>query len=548
MQCIRCGFDLVDLAADCPQCGLSSASSPQSPAPEPTTELAPHFVAKHWRGLYPLATSYWGFGLMVTLGVMALVKAIDVIVQNSEVSPRASGALVVSVYLFALPATVWQFVGIWRSATRYSQLKPDAVWGVLAKLMVVIGVLRGGADLVQNGVPMMTEGVRLISGVENIPPHQIRVMRDGTEIELAGGIRHGTAAAFGQALASAPGVKVVHLNSQGGRMGEAFRIHRLVKARGLTTFTAVDCASACTVIFLAGKQRLLSEKGRLGFHSASVGESGHVIDALNNEFRSAMLDHGAPREFVDRALSTRPDAMWYPSAAELQQARIVDAIVDPRQFALSGIAHWSDPGRIEAELKKNPAFAAMAEHDPKNYDRLREIMVTGVQKGRSMQEIHRDTQAVFHTLLPQYMRTAPDAELVRYWRSQFAGMRHLMGANPQDCVDFLWPEWAKTPVNLFKILPPALIREDFEALAGLVKGAAQNPRRGQPSSQSQQDMHAVFRNLGAAHPRASEVLEKPVRFRDDPSLLCRVVVGLYAEVLSLPAPRAAAVLRRMQPA
>jgi hypothetical protein len=359
MQCIRCGFDLVDLAADCPQCGLSSASSPQSPAPEPTTELAPHFVAKHWRGLYPLATSYWGFGLMVTLGVMALVKAIDVIVQNSEVSPRASGALVVSVYLFALPATVWQFVGIWRSATRYSQLKPDAVWGVLAKLMVVIGVLRGGADLVQNGVPMMTEGVRLISGVENIPPHQIRVMRDGTEIELAGGIRHGTAAAFGQALASAPGVKVVHLNSQGGRMGEAFRIHRLVKARGLTTFTAVDCASACTVIFLAGKQRLLSEKGRLGFHSASVGESGHVIDALNNEFRSAMLDHGAPREFVDRALSTRPDAMWYPSAAELQQARIVDAIVDPRQFALSGIAHWSDPGATALRSASYTLIASM---------------------------------------------------------------------------------------------------------------------------------------------------------------------------------------------
>ena len=72
-------------------------------------------------------------------------------------------------------------------------------------------------------------------------------------------------------LDAAPGVKVVHLNSIGGRVGEGYQIYQIVRDRKLATYTATDCVSACTIAFLGGSQRYLSSKARLGFHSISFG-------------------------------------------------------------------------------------------------------------------------------------------------------------------------------------------------------------------------------------------------------------------------------------
>jgi hypothetical protein len=47
-------------------------------------------------------------------------------------------------------------------------------------------------------------------------------MRNGTEIEISGGFKYGLNDDFLRILNAAPRVEVVHLNSLGGRIGEAF--------------------------------------------------------------------------------------------------------------------------------------------------------------------------------------------------------------------------------------------------------------------------------------------------------------------------------------
>ena len=61
-------------------------------------------------------------------------------------------------------------------------------------------------------------------------------------------------------------LKVVHLNSTGGRILEAERIGALIKGRNLSTYVPAQCLSACTIIFLSGHERFIGPSGRLGFH------------------------------------------------------------------------------------------------------------------------------------------------------------------------------------------------------------------------------------------------------------------------------------------
>ena len=52
----------------------------------------------------------------------------------------------------------------------------------------------------------------------------IRVMNQGTEVELLGGFEFGTSNNLAQVLVDNPSVKIIHLNSMGGRIAEAKKL------------------------------------------------------------------------------------------------------------------------------------------------------------------------------------------------------------------------------------------------------------------------------------------------------------------------------------
>src|SRR5262245_46447079 len=74
---------------------------------------------------------------------------------------------------------------------------------------------------------------------------------------------------------------LVLLNSNGGDVVAAIRVGEMVRARGFTTFVTDTCASACTLIWLAGSQRYMSRHAQIGFHQASKPNTGEVSGAGN---------------------------------------------------------------------------------------------------------------------------------------------------------------------------------------------------------------------------------------------------------------------------
>jgi hypothetical protein len=78
------------------------------------------------------------------------------------------------------------------------------------------------------------------------------------------------------------------------------------------------CASACTLVFMAGQPRQLTPGARLGFHRASTGTFNPVFEELANQNLAASYRKlGLPESLIDKTLATPARTMWFPQTRDL---------------------------------------------------------------------------------------------------------------------------------------------------------------------------------------------------------------------------------------
>lgn len=143
------------MTAWAPASELSEVWPPKPPPPLPATapkatkdETAPNGgkshnpFRKHWQGDYSLPFSYWVIGLLLTGALVFSVSHLDKVVPTGDLGARASGILIVGVIGSLLLISVWQLVGIWRSATKHTSRGGRRLWSVLAKIGVCVGALQ----------------------------------------------------------------------------------------------------------------------------------------------------------------------------------------------------------------------------------------------------------------------------------------------------------------------------------------------------------------------------------------------------------------------
>jgi|SoiMethySBSTD1v2_1073268.scaffolds.fasta_scaffold80708_2 GYF domain 2 len=504
----------------------------------------PNFILRHWRGEFTLAQAYWVVGLLVTIGAYATGAAIGVVADPAQIGARNHG-IVITAFLFLLCAiTVWQIVGVWRSAGNHIRSTKRYFWASLARVVMVLAAIRSVVDFGNIIGPMLSESTKLAMGVDDTPAHQLRLLRSATELELSGGMPFGTAAAMKQLLDAAPTVKLIHLNSRGGRVAEGYEIYRLIRERKLITYTSADCASACTIAFLAGPQRYLASNARLGFHSSSYGGLDEkVLPGINDEIRQTLRQHGVQAWFIEKALGTRGDSIWHPTSDELIRAGVVTKVVDASQFGLSGVTGWNDKEALERQILSIPLYQTLKENDPEGYKAVAQYFFDSMQAGKSAIEIANELRDLFGAkILQKYLRYGPDVELVAYWKTQIAEMQHLQTLDPVRCVEFNFPERRSKDFDLMKLLPEVLRNQDATSLAALMRATAQRPNDSKGAS-VQADLENVVASMVKENPRAHDVMLEPIRFAGEPKLLCSTFISFYRKILLLSPSRAGPLLR-----
>ncbi|HGG03823.1 MAG TPA: hypothetical protein ENK28_00040 [Aliiroseovarius sp.] len=251
----------------------------------------------YWQGKLPLLPSF-AIGL---IGLRALISALGGL-------PWFAVDLVV---------WIWQVVGAGRALMHAQTDRPDLI-GKIAGITAIAATLpfmalphldRLAQDVPLTPTPAPENGLRLIA----------------TKVALDGDIGFPMFTALEQALLDNPELERVVLNSNGGRIFAARAIAQLVRDRGLTTEVTATCSSACTLIFLAGDQRILGPDARLGFHgySQNVYVQSVAPDDEEAKDRATLLATGIDAAFLDRAFATSPQDMWFPDRATLRAAGVV---------------------------------------------------------------------------------------------------------------------------------------------------------------------------------------------------------------------------------
>ncbi len=262
--------------------------------------------------------------------------------------------------------------------------------GVWAGMLAVVLAGLGLAD--RAGVPALAGLPRPAEAPPDTapdgPPTRITLGPGGRDVRLWGDLNDGAAARLRRVLDANPGVARLHLTSDGGLVDEGVAIGELVAERGLVTYVPDYCVSACTLAFVRGRERLIVEDSRLGFHAPyEPGAFGSMVQVDSTEERGRYLAAGLEPGFVDQALATPSRDIWIPDAARLRAAGVVTRVVGPGDLPDSTLDDDDSlAGARAAVLRAVDLLAPFAAQRPGVLDGIAARYRDAYRQGRSESE------------------------------------------------------------------------------------------------------------------------------------------------------------------
>jgi hypothetical protein len=522
------------------------------PAPPDADDTAPalpgaapaNYLTRHWRGDLPLPISYWVNGVSANIVALVVATAIGAYL-SANFSPLAATISLTTVWLMIFVLVTWQFVGIWRSAGKHKQRGGKGFWGATARVLIVFGLIKTVADFAAHGAPALVEYAKILAGDERVGAHALHVLRNGTELEFAGGITFGTTDEIRQALDEGSQIKVLHLNSIGGRIAEGRKLRELIRERGLITYTATECDSACTIAFMGGKARYVGPNAKLGFHQAAFpGATADQIAEEDGKDKAALIRAGVATDFADRAYTTAHDKIWYPTTAELLAAHIITGVAAYSEFAVSGLGDVRTSDKVEAVLLKTPVYAAIKQAEPETFARIRNDVAQGFNEGSTESQIWANARSYITPLATKYLPVASDSAVLKMTAVVVAELEQAGQKDADACYYFLFPASSAKPLDFRNYFSADTAKQDLEALSLVIESGASAPQHAPPEQEIRPTLQLIVKRLAERNVDVSLLVKL-----QDPSMdhatVCAVTTAMYQEVLKLSPDLAASVLRYM---
>jgi hypothetical protein len=257
--------------------------------------------------------------------LIGAVWAMRLWIADNQTPLRSPGEL--AMYSVAFPGAVFILalaaIATWRSLARAG--RPLAIAGRLF-VVTTAGPLAAVALLfaAPRSGHALSEAVQLLPG----PAWSIKPAPMPGGLRLSGEFQHGVSDDLANVLARNPSIRRLELDSPGGYMSEGLAAAALVTKYSLSTSVRHRCASACALVFISGRERVLAPGAKLGFHRAR----GFFWDDAFDDHRSnvRLIDFvrskGVKEDFARKAFAIPNADIWYPSVDELLASGVVTTV------------------------------------------------------------------------------------------------------------------------------------------------------------------------------------------------------------------------------
>ncbi len=272
-----------------------------------------HFVSDHWYGRAP----YW---LAIFINLLALRLLIGLI-ENP-----AQRVIVLPLIALSVIILVWQVTGAFRSSDRHYKHSGDSVLLWLAYLAIVMAVgmtVLHTLDLSAGPPAKITaESLR----TRPMPD----ISADGTRIYLRGDLDFMHNKDLTILLSEDNKLTTVELESNGGLIYAARALAVNIEKYQLNTHVQNHCNSACSIAFMAGKQRTLNTTGKIGFHQYKLTRQQPLqiesIKAEQMKDRDYFAARGINPVFLDKLYQSEHTDIWQPERKTLLEAGVIHAL------------------------------------------------------------------------------------------------------------------------------------------------------------------------------------------------------------------------------
>ncbi len=396
------------------QASHQSRRTPQRPRQPARVRKTGYFKA-HWLGEHSLVRSYW-----VNSFVVAAPLAFALTGLMGWISAKGDSLQVLSIVILIgcpllLMLDVWCIVGAWRSAAHYLREGGSALWGWLARVTLALSTLQLAVSVLFGLLPQVGGYWKMARGIDPIGQATFTFSADGRSLRLDGVIGMGDGQRLKTLLASeaARGLKRVDLASPGGRVREAERMAAAMKEHRHEARAVGTCASACTLVFLAGSPRQLAPQAQLGFHRASTGTYNPVFEELANQHLASIYrELGLPQPIIDKTLRTASSSIWFAPREELQSYALIAAA--PRTLAINLPAADAPLADFDDALRMHPVWEALEQRQSGTIAAVAQGMLTARQAGASDDDVQATALLPLAAQMPTIINAAEPALRRRY--------------------------------------------------------------------------------------------------------------------------------------
>ena len=174
-------------------------------------------------------------------------------------------------------------------------------------------------------ISFKTLGLCVLLGSVSLPALAIQIHRIDGDVFVSGDIVANDDLKLRAEFEAAPVKRLILVNSRGGHLNASLNIARWLTTQPVTTLVSGPCLSACSLIFMAGKERMYATGFEprvtvIGIHGPSLPLTGQMLPERAAEmlaFYKERMGHKYDAQLLHTALYEMKDATGFVLVREI---------------------------------------------------------------------------------------------------------------------------------------------------------------------------------------------------------------------------------------